>query len=94
MHRNGVQQDVARLQRKLNMARQSEPAEACLARPWPAERIEFRPIERLNEVRALQMATHSPIDESEMTIKVAALFSRRWTGRSPSVRTGGRLSTE
>jgi hypothetical protein len=48
----------------------------------------------VNAVRALQIATHSPIDESDMTIKDAALVSRRWTARSPSVRTGGRLSTE
>jgi hypothetical protein len=62
-----------------------------------AERAElnaYRSTAEVNEVRALQIATHSPIDESDMTIKDAALFSRRWTARFPSVRTDELLSAE
>jgi hypothetical protein len=88
---------VRRCEIRIGRLIERAPSNQQTHRAERAERAEtqrYRSTAEVNAVRAPQIATHSPIDESDMTIKDVNLISRRWTARSPSVSTGGRLSTE
>ena len=93
-HRARVAKCVRRCEMRIGRLIEKSTVKPADAHSGESGARRYRGTAEVNAVRALQIATHSPIDESDMTIKDAALISRRWTARSPSVRTGGRLSTE
>jgi DNA modification methylase len=61
------------------MTRQSEPAEAGSARPWPAERIEFWPIERL-----IPYASNARVHSEPDLDKLAASIGK-WGWTNPAL---------
>jgi hypothetical protein len=56
-------------------------------RPDPAVLADHR--REATSFRASQIATHNPSDNTNITIKEAALLSRGWGARAPSDRTNG-----